>query len=41
VVIYPNEGHGVSTYPAVLDLNARIVAWFDRHLPTGVRPDDT
>ena len=38
LVIYPQEGHGVGTYPAVLDFNARLVAWFDRYLPTGEGP---
>lgn len=32
VVIYPEEGHGVSTYPAVLDFATRIVDWFERYL---------
>ena len=38
LVIYPQEGHGVGTYPAVLDFNARLVAWFDRYLPTDEGP---
>jgi dipeptidyl aminopeptidase/acylaminoacyl peptidase len=29
VLIYPQEGHGVRELPAVIDLAARIVAWFD------------
>ncbi|MGB8021406.1 MAG: S9 family peptidase [Candidatus Nanopelagicales bacterium] len=37
VVIYPQEGHGVSTYPAVLDFGTRIVDWFDRYLPGAQR----
>jgi dipeptidyl aminopeptidase/acylaminoacyl peptidase len=35
VVVYPQEGHGVNTYPAFLDFVTRVVAWFDRYLPTG------
>jgi dipeptidyl aminopeptidase/acylaminoacyl peptidase len=33
VVTYPEEGHGVSNLPAVLDLLTRTVAWFERFLP--------
>ena len=33
LVLYPEEGHGVSTYPAIIDLDARIVDWFAHHLP--------
>ncbi|MDH5314547.1 MAG: prolyl oligopeptidase family serine peptidase, partial [Actinomycetota bacterium] len=33
VVVYPQEGHGVSEFPAVLDLATRMVAWFERFLP--------
>jgi dipeptidyl aminopeptidase/acylaminoacyl peptidase len=32
VVIYPEEGHGVGTYPAILDLGTRLVGWFERYL---------
>ena len=35
LVIYPEEGHGVREYPAVIDYCARVVAWFERYL--GVR----
>lgn len=35
VVVYPQEGHGVSAFPAVLDLMTRTVAWFERFLPGG------
>lgn len=34
VVIYPQEGHGVGTYPAILDFITRMIGWFDRYLPT-------
>jgi dipeptidyl aminopeptidase/acylaminoacyl peptidase len=32
LAIYPNEGHGVRNYPAIIDHDARLVAWFDRHV---------
>ena len=35
VVIYPQEGHGVRNFPAVLDLATRAVAWFERFMPAG------
>ena len=33
VVIYPGEGHGVHSLPALIDCTTRIVAWFERHMP--------
>ena len=33
VVVYPQEGHGVGEFPAILDLATRTVAWFERFLP--------
>ena len=33
VVLYPQEGHGVGEFPAILDLATRMVAWFERFLP--------
>jgi dipeptidyl aminopeptidase/acylaminoacyl peptidase len=33
VVVYPQEGHGVGEFPAILDLATRTVAWFERYLP--------
>ena len=33
VVIYPNEGHGVQQFPAVIDAAARALAWFERYMP--------
>lgn len=33
VVVYPAEGHGVHSFPAVIDCTTRIVAWFERHMP--------
>jgi dipeptidyl aminopeptidase/acylaminoacyl peptidase len=32
LVNYPEEGHGVQTYPAVLDFLTRVVSWFDGKL---------
>jgi dipeptidyl aminopeptidase/acylaminoacyl peptidase len=32
-VIYPGEGHGVHSFPALIDCSARVVAWFQRHMP--------
>lgn len=32
VVIYPEEGHGVGSFPAVIDLMTRVVTWLERHL---------
>lgn len=37
VVLYPEEGHGVGSYPATLDLTTRIVAWFERFMPATPR----
>jgi dipeptidyl aminopeptidase/acylaminoacyl peptidase len=33
LVIYPEEGHGIRKFPAVIDYAARTVAWFDKHIP--------
>ena len=30
---YPEEGHGVRSYPAVFDFGARLIAWFEKHMP--------
>lgn len=32
LVIYPQEGHGIRLYPAVIDLLGRVLDWFDRHM---------
>jgi dipeptidyl aminopeptidase/acylaminoacyl peptidase len=32
LVTYPQEGHGIRTFPAKIDYSARIVDWFTRHL---------
>jgi dipeptidyl aminopeptidase/acylaminoacyl peptidase len=35
VVVYPQEGHGVGEFPAVVDLATRTIRWFERFLPGG------
>ena len=35
LVLYPLEGHGVRTFPGILDLVTRTVAWFERFMPPG------
>ncbi|MFE1962512.1 S9 family peptidase [Streptomyces sp. NPDC059479] len=37
VVIYPQEGHGVRSFPALIDQCARILTWFTRHIPATPR----
>ena len=32
LVIYPQEGHGVHSLPALIDYSSRIAGWFGRHL---------
>jgi dipeptidyl aminopeptidase/acylaminoacyl peptidase len=34
LVTYPDEGHGVRKWPATIDYAARIVGWFQEHIPT-------
>ncbi len=33
LAVYPLEGHGVRSYPAVTDFLTRVVDWFERHMP--------
>ena len=33
LVTYPQEGHGVHKLPAVIDFSARVVSWFEMHMP--------
>ena len=33
LAIYPQEGHGVRSFPAALDFATRVVTWFERHMP--------
>lgn len=35
LVTYPQEGHGVRKWPATVDYAARMVAWFEEHIPAG------
>lgn len=35
LAIYPEEGHGVQQPPALADQCARMVAWFERFMPSG------
>jgi dipeptidyl aminopeptidase/acylaminoacyl peptidase len=35
LVTYPQEGHGIRTFPASIDYAARVVAWFEQYMPTG------
>jgi len=32
LVTYPEEGHGVRNFPAMIDFAARVVEWFDEHI---------
>jgi Prolyl oligopeptidase family len=33
LVTYPQEGHGVRKWPALVDYAARMVGWFEEHIP--------
>jgi dipeptidyl aminopeptidase/acylaminoacyl peptidase len=33
LVTYPEEGHGIRKFPAALDCTARMIAWFEVHMP--------
>jgi dipeptidyl aminopeptidase/acylaminoacyl peptidase len=33
LVTYPEEGHGVRKFPAAIDYAARVVGWFNEHMP--------
>jgi dipeptidyl aminopeptidase/acylaminoacyl peptidase len=33
LVVYPEEGHGVSRYPAITDYLTRLVTWFEKYMP--------
>lgn len=32
LVTYPEEGHGIRKFPAVIDYATRVVAWFEEHM---------
>jgi dipeptidyl aminopeptidase/acylaminoacyl peptidase len=34
LVSYPEEGHGVRKWPAAIDYAARVVGWFEEHMPS-------
>jgi dipeptidyl aminopeptidase/acylaminoacyl peptidase len=34
LVTYPQEGHGVRKWPATVDYSARMVSWFEEHIPS-------
>jgi dipeptidyl aminopeptidase/acylaminoacyl peptidase len=38
LVTYPEEGHGIHKLPAAIDFAARVVGWFEQHMPASVRP---
>jgi dipeptidyl aminopeptidase/acylaminoacyl peptidase len=40
LVTYPEEGHVVGDFPAVVDFVARHVAWFERHMPPNSRKSE-
>jgi len=33
LAVYPGEGHGVRNFPALIDQCARMVGWFEEHMP--------
>ncbi len=33
LICYPDEGHGIRKMPALLDYGARLVGWFEEHMP--------
>jgi dipeptidyl aminopeptidase/acylaminoacyl peptidase len=33
LIIYPQEGHGIRTFPAVIDYCARAAIWFETYIP--------
>jgi dipeptidyl aminopeptidase/acylaminoacyl peptidase len=37
LVVYPREGHAIQEYAHQLDVQRRVVAWFDKHLSPGDR----
>ena len=32
MVVYPREGHSIQEYGHQLDVQKRVMAWFDKHL---------
>ncbi|MFI4886250.1 MAG: S9 family peptidase [Steroidobacterales bacterium] len=37
LVTYPQEGHGVRKWPAIVDYAARLVGWFEEYMPAGAK----
>ncbi|KAH8649992.1 Alpha/Beta hydrolase protein [Xylariales sp. PMI_506] len=37
LLVYPDEGHGIRSFPAYIDFSARVLNWFDEHLLEGGR----
>ncbi len=37
LVTYPQEGHGVRKWPATVDYAARMVGWFEEHIPAAAK----
>jgi len=37
LLTYPQEGHGVRKFPALIDVTARVVDWFERHMQVRAR----
>lgn len=33
LLTYPHEGHGISSMPATFDVAARVMYWFEKHMP--------
>lgn len=40
LLTYPEEGHGVRRLPATADYAARVVGWFQQHIPTEATRED-
>ena len=38
LITYPEEGHGIRKFPAAIDYAARVVAWFEEHIPAAIQP---
>jgi dipeptidyl aminopeptidase/acylaminoacyl peptidase len=38
LLTYPREGHGIRTMPAIFDFTARVMSWFEKHMPGGSNP---
>jgi dipeptidyl aminopeptidase/acylaminoacyl peptidase len=33
LVLYPQEGHGVRSFPTMIDFLARALDWFEHYMP--------